>query len=89
MLQKFRLLWNVADVVGNCVKLTVSQNLYWTEIYLIASAYLWPGTGMAKLFEGACSNCQYISKKILSCAHGKSEEQNKILEPSINIINRY
>ena len=44
---------------------------------------------MAKLFEAVCPNCPYISKKILSHAHGKFEEQNKTLKPSIIIINRF
>jgi hypothetical protein len=41
--------------------------------------------GLARLLEDAYPNF-YIYKEILSPAHGKSEEHNKVLEPSIIII---
>jgi len=43
--------------------------------------------GWRTFFEGASPNLLYISKKVLSRALGNFEEQNKVLEPCIIIIN--
>jgi len=41
----------------------------------------------ANLFEGTCPNCLYTFQAFLLCADGNFEMQNKVLEPSIIIIN--
>ena len=43
--------------------------------------------GLANLFEGCVPKFSINFEEILSCAHGNFEEKNKVLEPSIIIIN--
>jgi hypothetical protein len=45
-----------------------------------------PRPGLVNLFFFACPNCLINFEEIVSCAHGNFEEQ-KVLEPSIIIIN--